>query len=84
MREMNLSSRLLGYVQLRIGGKVVAVPVQSMKLDRDGGNRPGGFYAEGSHLGIYVDAEAPEQDVTEQIRTASNEAARHLAKTIFN
>jgi hypothetical protein len=84
MREMNLSSRLLGYVQLRVGDKLVAVPVQAMKLDRDGGKRPGGFYTEGVELGIYVDEEAPEHDVEEQIRRASNDAVLHIAKKIFN
>lgn len=84
MREMNVPSRLLGYVQLRVGARVVAVPVQSMKLDQDGGKQPGGFYAEGTQLGIYVDAEAPEDTVQEQIRAASNEAVLHIAKKLFN
>jgi hypothetical protein len=84
MRETNLASRLLGYVQLRVGPKIIAVPVQSMSLDRDGGKRPGGFYAEGSQLGIYVDDAAPENDVEEQIRKASNDAVLHIAKKVFN
>jgi hypothetical protein len=83
MREANLSSRLLGYVQLRVGEKLVAVPVQSMKLDQDGGRRPGGFYAEGTQLGIYVDDEGGE-DVQEQIRKASDDAVRHIARKFFN
>jgi hypothetical protein len=55
-----------------------------MKLDRDGGKRPGGFYAEGSQLGIYVDGEAPDAEVQEQIRVASNDAVLHIAKKLFN
>ncbi len=84
MREANLSSRLLGYVQLRVGGQVVAVPVQSLKLDPDGGKRPGGFYAEGAEIGIYVDEQSGDVDVTEQIRRASNDAARHIGRKHFN
>jgi len=84
MRETNVSSRLLGYVQLRVGARIIAVPVQSMKLEQDGGKRPGGFYVEGSQLGIYVDEQAAESDVEEQIRQASNEAVLHMTKKIFN
>jgi hypothetical protein len=84
MRETNVSSRLLGYVQLRVGARIIAVPVQSMKLEQDGGKRPGGFYVEGSQLGIYVDEQAAESDVEEQIRQASNEAVLHITKKIFN
>ena len=84
MAEMNVPSRLLGYVQLRVGTKIVAVPVQSIKLERDGGKQPGGFYAEGTQLGIYVDEEAPEAAMEEQIRAASNDAVQHIAKKLFN
>jgi hypothetical protein len=84
MRETNVSSRLLGYVQLRVGARIVTVPVQSMKLDQDGGKRPGGFYAEGAQLGIYVDEEAADADVQEQIREASNDAVVHIARKLFN
>ncbi len=84
MRDPHVSSRLLGYVQLRVGDRVVAVPVQAMKLDPDGGKRPGGFYVEGTQLGIYVDGEADPQDVAEQIRHASREAAHHIAQKYSN
>jgi hypothetical protein len=84
MRETNVSSRLLGYVQLRVGARIIAVPVQSMKLERDGRHQPGGFYVEGSQFGIYVDDEAAEDEVAEQIRAGSNEAVLHITKKIFN
>ncbi len=84
MRETNIASRLLGYVQLRIGERVVAVPVQAMKLERDGGRAPGGFYVEGSQLGIYVDGRGDAQEVAEQIRLASEEAAMHFARKYSN
>ncbi len=84
MRVDSTSSRLLGYVQLRVGDRVVAVPVQSMRLAPDGGKRPGGFYVEGADLGIYVDGDADEQDVADQIRRASHEAAHHIAQRYSN
>jgi hypothetical protein len=84
MRESNPSSRLLGYVQLRVGETVIAVPVESVTLEPDGCAHPGGFYAQGSQLGIYVDAEAPQAEVEDQIRRASNDAVRHLARKLLN
>ncbi len=84
MREADLPSRLIGYVQLHVGGKVVAVPVQAIKVDRDGGERPGGFYAEGAQCGIYVSDEASEEDVTEQIKRASMDAVQHIGRKLLN
>jgi hypothetical protein len=89
MREGKLasssaSSRLLGYVQLRIGEKTIAVPVQAVKLEADGGKRPGGFYVEDDEFGIYVDGEATERDVQEQIARGSNEAVRHMGRKYLN
>ena len=55
-----------------------------MTLDPDGGNRPGGFYVEQGQLGIYVDGKADAQDVAEQIRRASHEAAKHIARKYAN
>ncbi len=66
MRQADLPSRLIGYVQLHVGGRVVAVPVQAIKVDRDGGEWPGGFYTEGAQYGIYVSEEASEEAVAEQ------------------
>jgi len=84
MREANVSSRLLGYVQLQVGGRLVAVPVQAVRLDADGGETPGGFYAEGTQIGIYVDEKASQSDVADQIRRASDDAVQHIAKKILN
>jgi hypothetical protein len=87
MRDTNHTSRnprLLGYVQLRVGSRVMAVPVQAIKLDPDGGKRPGGFYVEGSQIGIYVDEQAGEAAVAEQIEQASNDAAQHIARHYLN
>jgi hypothetical protein len=86
MREgsMNDSSRLLGYVQLRIGDKMIAVPVQAVKLEADGGKQPGGFYVEDDGFGIYVDGDATPGDVEAQIARGSNEAVRHMGRKYLN
>jgi hypothetical protein len=84
MREMNPSSRLLGFVQLRVGDRVIAVPVQAMKLAQDGGRQPGGFYATPGELGIYVDDKATAAAVADQIRSASDEAAQHFGRRYLN
>ena len=83
MREAN-PTRLLGYVQLRVGQKTIAVPVQAVKLDRDGGNRAGGFYVEDDQFGIYVDEAGTATDVQEQIARGSNEAVRHIGRKYLN
>jgi hypothetical protein len=84
MRDTIPVPRLLGYVQLRVGSRILAIPVQAMKLDADGGKAPGGFYTEGSTLGIYVDETRNAADVAEQIERASNDAAKHFARTLLN
>jgi hypothetical protein len=84
MREANATERLLGYVQLRVGDKTIAIPVQAVKLGADGGKRPGGFYVEDDQFGIYVAEGATDRDVQEQIARGSNEAVRHMGKKYLN
>jgi hypothetical protein len=84
MTDTTLSSRLIGFVQLRVGDRVVAVPVQSMKLLPDGGKRPGGFYVEGAEFGICVDDHGNPGEVAEQIRSASHDAAIHVGRIYGN
>jgi hypothetical protein len=86
MREMNNQTpRLLGYVQLRVGERVYALPVQTAKFDRDAQSAPGGFFkdAEGQ-LGILVDSDASATAVQDQIALASAEAVRHISKRFLN
>jgi hypothetical protein len=86
MREMNQSPRLVGYVQLRVGQSVYALPVQSARFDRDAGSQPGGFFVEGdgAQLGILVDSDASPGEVQEQIATASADAVRHISRRFLN
>lgn len=83
MREASGTSRLIGYVQLRVGEKTIAVPVQTVKVGV-GDKRVGGFYPASDEFGIYVDDDASEGDVQEQIARGSNEAVRHMGRKYLN
>jgi len=75
---------LLGYVQFRLGEKVYAVPVQTVRFERDSSTAPGGFFDEKGELGILVDSQASDVDVRAQIRSASGDAIRYVAKKFLN
>jgi hypothetical protein len=84
MRAVATNSKLIGYVQLRVGARVFALPVQAVRFDRDTGTAPGGFFDEKGELGILVDSEASEVDVQAQIESASVEAVRHISRKFLN
>ncbi len=86
MRDMTQTARLLGYVQVQVGSKVFALPVQSVHFEAGGEtDSAGGFFEEASgDLGIIVDGDATPNDVQAQIVRASAEAVRHLSKRILN
>jgi hypothetical protein len=77
-------TRLLGYVQLRFGERLCAVPVQAVRFDRDSRTAPGGFFDEKGEFGILVDIEASDVDIRAQIQSASVEAVRYLGKKFLN
>jgi hypothetical protein len=83
------SARLLGFVQVRVGSQLYALPVQSVRFERDQeGTAPaGGFFAEDEgtdRYGILVDSDASESEVQAQIRRGSEEAVRHISKRFLN
>ena len=80
------AARFLGYVQLQVGAKVFALPVQAAPLRlADGKEQPGGlFFEEGGHLGILVDSDASDGDVRAQIQKASLDAVAHISKKLMN
>jgi hypothetical protein len=94
------SSRLLGYVQVHVGSRTVALAVQSIdfatshdargpgfvneRKDPEGNAQPGGLFEEGGQLGILVDSAASDADVQAQIVKASEEAVRQLSKRYLN
>jgi hypothetical protein len=87
MRDIgHQQARFLGYVQLQVGSKIFALPVQAVPLTRpDGTSAPGGFFTEDSgECGIIVDSEASPLDVQEQIQKASLDAVQHISKKYLN
>jgi hypothetical protein len=82
------NARLLGFVQVRVGQKTYALPVQAVHFERDGESpaSAGGFFAgdEADDYGILVDDAASESDVQDQIMKASIEAARHFSRKYLN
>ena len=81
------NTRLLGYVQVQVGTKVFALPVQAVHFERDRTTMTpaGGFFTEESgQYGIIVDGDASESDVQAQIMKASAEAVRHISQKFLN
>jgi hypothetical protein len=87
MRELgNQPSRLVGVIQLRVGARVFALPVEEATLtSADGTKKPGGFFFEGPHrFGILVDRDVTEAERSADIQKASLEAASVIAKKFLN
>ena len=87
MRDLATSPhRLLGYVQLQVGSKVFALPVQAAPLKKpDGSLEPTGFFlGDSGTFGILVDADASPADVQDQIQKASLDAVRHISHKFLN
>jgi hypothetical protein len=80
------AARFLGYLQLQVGSKSYALPVQATPLKMpDGTSAPGGFFVEGTDkFGILVDSEATDSEVQEQIKRASLDAVRHISRRFLN
>jgi len=80
--------RFLGYVQVQVGSRVYALPVEAVPLARDDDSaQKSGFIAEGEgtdRLGILVDSNASDKDQREMIERASIDAARHLSRRLLN
>ena len=86
MKDMGTNARLIGFVQVHVGARVFALPVQAVKVDRDRTSiPPGGFFSdESGQYGIIVDGDASPQDVQAQIAAASAEAVRHISRKFLN
>jgi hypothetical protein len=82
------SARLLGFVQVRVGTQVFALPVQSVHFERDqlSAAPAGGFFTEdgADQYGIIVDGDATESEVQAQIKKGSEEAFRHISRRFLN
>ncbi len=87
MRELGKqTSRVVGVIQLRVGARVFALPVEEATLTSpDGSKKPGGFFFEGPHrFGILVDRDLSEAERSADIQKASVEAAVIIAKKFLN
>ena len=86
MRDVGNSGRLIGIVQVHVGSKVFALPVQAVSFGRDRTSMvPGGFFSEGpGQYGIIVDGNASQPEVEAQIAAASADAVRHISRRFFN
>jgi hypothetical protein len=80
-----LPSKVVGVVQLKVGERVVSVPVHSVSfLNEDSAKTSGGFFVEGDSYGILVSAQASAQDVQAQMNEACRDAVRHLSKQLLS
>lgn len=79
------ASRLVGYVQVRIGSQVYALAVQAVPFSKDGQAHAGGFFADTSgHIGILVDGNATPEEQRAQIAKATEDAVTHLSRPFLN
>ncbi len=85
----NTEGRLVGVVQVRVGGRLYAVPVSTMEFasvtsDDARPVRRGGFFVQGDTMGILVDQAASEQQMRQQVMDGCAEAVRHLSAKFLN
>ncbi|APS00082.1 hypothetical protein [Pajaroellobacter abortibovis] len=78
--------QLVGYIQVHVGSRMIALPVQAASLSPDEiGRTPGGFFIDATgQCGILVDHDASAPEIEEQIVRASCDAARHIARKFLN
>ena len=87
--NVSQNMRLVGVVQVRVGGHLYAVPVSAMDFaghqsDSSSSEKRGGFFVQGDTMGIVVDETASEQQMREQVMDGCAEAVRHLSAKILN
>ncbi len=80
------SGRMLGVVQLRVGDRIFAVPVQALDFssDQTAGKKAGGFFVSGDTMGILVDDRGSDQEMRAQLLEGCAEAVRHLSARYLN
>lgn len=83
------AGRLVGVVQLRVAGRLYAVPVQAMDFasDKSDSAKPGprgGFFVHGDSMGIVVDESADQQEFQKQVMEGCEQAVRHLSAKFLN
>lgn len=81
------TGRLLGVVQVRVAGRLYALPVQAMDFasdQSDAAKQRGGFFVQGDSMGIVVDEAVSEQQMRSQVMEGCAEAVRHLSAKLLN
>jgi len=79
--------RLVGVVQLRVAGRLYAVPVQAVDFasaEADSTGARGGFFVQGDQMGIVVAESTDEQQFKRQIMEGCAQAVRHLSAKFLN
>jgi hypothetical protein len=82
--------RFLGYVKVQVASRVYDLRVEALPLKRTDGGSDGavlepGFVSDGTdRFRVLVDSGAPEAVVKETIARASEDAARHISRTLLN
>ncbi len=88
MNELNPNQmRLVGVVQVRVGGRLYALPVSTMEFASDQSDSSvhrGGFFVQGDTMGILVVDTASEQQMRQQVEDGCEEAVRHLSAKFLN
>jgi len=89
MSEFNNQLRLVGVVQVRVAGRLYALPVSSMEFASDQSDSSaiehrGGFFIQGDTMGILVEQGASEQQMRDQVMEGCAEAVRHLSAKFLN
>ncbi len=88
MNEYNPNQmRLVGVVQVRVGGRLYALPVSALDFASDQSDSTvhrGGFFVQGETMGILVDEAASEQQMRQQVMDGCAEAVRHLSAKFLN
>ncbi len=88
MNEYNPNQmRLVGVVQVRVGGRLYALPVSALEFASDQSDSTvhrGGFFVQGETMGILVDEAASEQQMRQQVMDGCAEAVRHLSAKFLN
>ena len=87
--QKQAAGRLVGVVQLRVGGRLYAVPVQAMDFASDTSDstekeRRGGFFVSGDTMGILVEESADQQEFQKQVMEGCEQAVRHLSAKFLN
>lgn len=79
--------RLVGVVQLRVAGRLYALPVQVVDFasaEADSTGARGGFFVNGDQMGIVVAESTDQELVQRQIMEGCAQAVRHLSAKFLN